>query len=92
MSWPNYEREGPGASYVLWISRGRSTSSRACGPRGSDVAGITSTEAAPMIQTHWFLEQPVIVRTMIGFVVPAVCLLTYLLTIGVAALLDPDVY
>ena len=57
---------------------------------------------------HWFRKQPPIVRTMVGFVVIAtvLCLffgprgilyavgleILYLLTIGFAAILDPDVY
>ena len=61
-----------------------------------------------MVQVHWFREQRPIVRSMIGFVVIAavLCLflgpigilyalgfeVLYLLTMALAALLDPDVY
>ncbi len=61
-----------------------------------------------MVQAHWFQEQRPIVRSMIGFVVIATVLylflgpigilyalgfeVLYLLTMALAALLDPDVY
>jgi hypothetical protein len=46
--------------------------------------GRTSTEATyPMLQTHWFREQPAIARTMIGFVVIATGLYLILGPIGI---------
>jgi hypothetical protein len=71
--------------------------------------GRASTEATyRKVQMHQLRKQPLIVRTMVGFVVIAtlLCLLfgptgilyalglevLYLLTIAFAAILDPDVY